>query len=227
MDPMRTRNNLRRLAVAAAWLGLALYGYAAAGLIGGAIPSNADWRQPHDGVRVFVESNGVHVSIVMPKLAAGPGWRVDWRPLVPAAHLRDPRYGGYDHVAFGWGDADFYLNTPTWRDVRLGTVLAAAAGSERTVMHVAHGPAPAIGKDVRAIVLTADQYRRLADHIRTHFAARPAHQTGYGVNDVFYAADGRYSALRTCNAWAGDALRHAGVRVGAWTPFPATILWWF
>lgn len=220
---MRTRNVLRIPAIAAVWVGLLLYCYAAAGLIGGAIPTNRDWRPAARGVRIFVESNGVHVGIVMPKLAGG----VDWRPLVPAAHLRDPRYAGYDHVGFGWGDAEFYLNTPTWWDVRPGTVLRAATGSNRTVMHVAHLPAPKPGADVRAIMLTEPQYRRLADHIRAHFAARPAHHAGYGPNDVFYAADGHYSALRTCNAWVGDALRHAGVRIGAWTPFPATVLWWF
>lgn len=220
---MRKRNVARTLAVAAAWIGLLLYGYAAAGLIGGAIPANRDWRAPGHGVRIFVESNGVHVGIVVPKVAAG----VDWRPLLRPDHLRAPRYAGYDHASFGWGDAVFYLNTPTWWDVRPGIVAAAATGSERTLVHVDHVPAPRPGTDVRAIVLTADQYRRLAAFIRASIAPGAAHRPGYGPNDAFYTARGRYSALRTCNAWVGEALRHAGVRIGAWTPFPATVLWWF
>ena len=102
--------------------------YAVAGLVGGAIPSNRDWAPPAQGIRIFVESNGVHTGIIVPKVAAG----VDWRGVARAEDLRDPRFAGYDHVAFGWGEKTFYLETPTWADVKLRTVLAAATGSTRT-----------------------------------------------------------------------------------------------
>ena len=50
---------------------------------------------------------------------------------------------------------------------------------------------------------------------------------GYFGYDAFYEGTGRYSAVRTCNSWTGAALAAAGIRVGAWTPFPVTVLWWF
>lgn len=224
---MRARNLLRHVAVAAAWVGLGLYGYAAAGLIGGAIPVNARWRaaapDAPGAVTIYLASNGVHTDLIVPKVAAG----IDWRPLLRAGHLRDPRYAGYDHAGFGWGDARFYRETPRWRDVRPGTVLAAAIGSDATLAHVVHEPRPSAADGARAIVLRPEEYRRLAAYLRGSIAARPEHAPGYGAYDVFYTGTGRYSAIRTCNAWTGDALRHAGVRVGAWTPFPATVLWWF
>lgn len=223
MGKMRTRNVLVKLAAVMAWLGLALFGYAAAGLIGGAVPSNGAWRAPAQGVRIYVESNGIHTGIVVPKAAAG----VDWRPIIKAEHLRDPRYAGFDHASFGWGEAKFYVETPTWWHLRPGTVLAAAIGSPRTLMHVDHVPAPKLGPDVRTLVLTPAQYRRLAAYIRASFVERAAYRHGYWSNDAFYTARGRYSAVQTCNAWTGDALRFAGVRMGAWTPFPATVMWWF
>lgn len=198
-------------------------GYATAGLIGGAVPANAGWRPPAEGVRVFVESNGIHVGLVVPKVAAG----VDWRGITPGADLADPRYARYDHLAIGWGERAFYLDTPTWADVRLRTVLGAARGSDATLMHVEHVPTPRTGDDVRAIVLRPAEYRRLAAYIRASFAPVRAVHAGYGANDVFYAGRGHYSAARTCNAWAGDALRQAGVRVGRWTPFPVTVTSWF
>ena len=200
------------------WTVTAVFGvvasYAAAGLIGGSIPSNRDWIAPAEGVHIFVESNGVHTGIIVPKVAAG----VDWRGVARAEDLRDPRYGAFDHVSFGWGEKAFYLETPTWADVKLRTVVASAVGSTRTLMHVDHLPRPRAGDGAREIVVTPTQYRRLAAYIRASFRDGGARYRGYAGYDAFYEANGRYSAVRTCNSWTGNALRFAGVRVGAWTP---------
>lgn len=206
-----------------ALLALLAVAYAVAGLIGGALPANPSWRQPADGVRIYVETNGIHVGIVVPKVAAD----VDWRGLAAGADLADPRYAAYDHLAIGWGERAFFLETATWADLRFRTILAAARGSDATLLHVEHVPAPRTGDDVRAILLRPDEYRRLAAFIRASVAPGRQRHPGYGRNDVFYAARGHYDAVRTCNAWAGDALRHAGVRIGRWTPFPMTVLAWF
>jgi len=211
-------------AVARAMLAIAaiVIGFGTAGLVGGAIPVNAGWREPAGGVEIFVESNGVHTGIVVPKVAAG----IDWRDLARPEHLADPRYAGYDHLSFGWGERTFYLETPTWWDVRPATVLAAAVGSDDTLLHVEHVARPVPAPDVRRVVLRPAEYRRLAAFIRAHAASgRPV--PGYGAHDAFYPSNERYSAVDDCNAWTGEALAAAGVRVGAWTPFPATVLWWF
>ena len=208
---------------AAMLLALLVGGYATAGLIGGAIPANSSWRPPAEGVRIYIESNGIHVGIVVPKVAGG----VDWRGLAPGADIADPRYADYDHLAIGWGERAFYLETATWADLKLRTIVAAARGSDSTLLHVEHVPAPRIGDDARSVLLRPEEYRRLADYIHASFAPTRQRHRGYDVNDVFYAARGHYDAIRTCNAWAGDALRHAGVRVGRWTPFPVTVLAWF
>ena len=209
---------LRRTATAVALL---MLGYVAAGLVGGSIPANAGWRPPERGVTIWVESNGIHTGLVMPELAAG----VDWRGLAPAADLADPHYGGWPYVAIGWGEKGFYLGTPTWREVRPGVVLGALTGSDATLMHVEHLPGPA--PDDRAIVLTPDQYRRLAAFVAASFRPGGRRYRGYDRNDAFRDAVGRYDARRTCNSWTGDALRHAGVRIGRWTPLPVTVTGWF
>lgn len=212
------------------WFGLAMVAallmmmaaYGTAGMIGGAVPANRGWGAPDRGVTLWVESNGIHVGLVVPKVAAG----VDWRGFAPAGDLGDPRYAGYDHLAIGWGQREFFLNTPTWADVRLRTVLAAGYGSDATLLHVEHVPAPRAGKDVRRVVLRPAEYRRLAAAIIASRGNGGAIR-GYAANDVFYPARGHYSGITTCNAWVGWVLRFAGVRMGAWTPFPETVLWWF
>jgi uncharacterized protein (TIGR02117 family) len=193
--------------------------YLAAGTIGGMIPANQAWRPAAQGITIWVEDNGVHTGLVLPKAAAG----VDWHVMFPARDLRDPRYGGYDYIAVGWGERGFYLGTPTWSDVRPGVVLAAALGSDRTLVHVEHVPRPVAGPSVRAITLTPDQYRRLADYVRRS-TGRGRAMRGYGDYDAFYPGTGRYDALHTCNDWTGRGLAHAGVRVGAWTPFSWSVM---
>ena len=52
--------------------------YGVAGLVGGAFAINRGWAPPEAGVRVWVEDNGIHTSIIVPVAAEG----VDWRDLV-------------------------------------------------------------------------------------------------------------------------------------------------
>lgn len=217
---LRVRRWTGRLATA---LVLLILGYAVAGMIGGSIPANAAWVQPANGIHIFVEDNGIHTGIVMPVAAAG----VDWRATFPASDLGDPRYAGFDHIALGWGDRAFYVETPTWSDVSPVVILRAAIGSSRTVLHVEHVPATRAGADVGEIVLTPDQYRRLAAFVRETLGSGGKVAAGYGPDDAFYDARGTYSAIVTCNEWTGRALRRAGVRVGVWTPFPVTVMGWF
>ena len=195
--------------------------YALGAVAGGAIPVNSGWRQAQSGVRIYVIDNGVHTDLVLPVSAEG----VDWRALVKPEHFGDPGSAAHTHVAFGWGDRDFYLNTPSWSKVSPVRVAKAMAGMGSTVLHVAHIPAPGVGPHMRTLVLSPDEYRRLSGFIRGTFA-EGASVHGYGGSDVFYPAKGGYSAFRTCNQWTGDGLREAGVKMGWWTPFPFQVMQW-
>jgi uncharacterized protein (TIGR02117 family) len=221
----RERDMLRRLAKWLARIALALVGivagYAIAAVVLGAIPVNGGWKQPESGVRIYVIDNGVHTDLVLPVVAEG----VDWRDRVKPEDIANPKQAGHPWLAFGWGDRDFYLNTKTWGDVSPVRVGKALSGMGRTVLHVAHLPAPGEGPHMRTIVLTPDQYRRLAAYVRGTFGEGPSVH-GYGDNDAFYEARGGYSALRTCNQWTGGALREAGVKMGWWTPLPFTVMQW-
>ncbi len=203
---------------------LALLGYGAAGMVGGAIPVNTAWRPPARGIAIIVETNGVHTGLILPKLAAG----VDWRGLAQPGDIADPRYAARTHLAIGWGERAFYLGTPRWTDIQLSTTLHAATGSDDTLVHVEHVERPTPNIDQRVIILRPQEYRRLAAFIRASLNGKhPAHRHGYDRYDAFYAGRGRYDAVRTCNAWTGAALRSAGVRVGWWTPFAVTVMGWF
>jgi len=201
--------------------------YFAAALVLGAVPANVAFYEPPEGVTIFVRSNGVHTWIVMPKVNAD----MDWRLYALPSHLRDPRWGNADHVAIGYGNRDFYLNTPTWGDLTVRRAFAAFFGGGPTLLHVEHIDRPRPDPWQRPIRISHEQYRRLAGFIQARFrldaGGRPLPMLGrgYGPNDMFYEANGGYSFILTCNEWTGRALRHAGVRMGLWTPFEQSIMW--
>jgi uncharacterized protein (TIGR02117 family) len=217
---------LRGIGRAFAVLGLVLLAYILAGIGGSLVPRNADWREPETGITIYVHDNGVHTGLVLPRSTA----IADWSDLVRPEHLTDPRYAS-DHLLFGWGDRTFYLETPTWGDLRPSAAFAALFGSETSLVHVDHIATPQVADDMRPIRVTPGQYRQIAAAVRDQFALNDAGRSqpvpGYGRADVFYDAHGRYTALMTCNEWTGSILRNAGVRVGAWTPFNFGVMRWF
>ena len=189
---------------------------------GALIPANAGWREPAAGpdtVDLFVETNGVHTGLTMPVFAAGVNWMDDF-PITDA----DPSLPA-THVVIGWGSRTFYLETPTWADLKWSTAAEAGLGLDTTLLHVAHLADPTEQVWRRPLRLTAGQYRALATSIR---AARAAGGpiAGYGRDDVFYPARGRYSVAVTCNEWVGERLRAAGVRTGVWTPLSDGVMRW-
>ena len=197
--------------------------YLAAALVGSLVPVNAGWREPDQGIKVYLVDNGTHADLILPVRAAG----LDWAPLVPRSDMADAR-PDMEWIAFGAGERRVYLDTPTWADISLRTLWAATTGGER-VMHVEYTSDPSYA--ARAIRVTPEQYRRLWAAIRAEFRldgrghpVRIDHQ-GYGPRDAFYEGIGRASALSTCNKWIAGRLRLAGVKTSLWAPFAQGLLW--
>jgi len=213
---------LRRLLLAVLAVPLA---YIALIPILGLVPVNAGWREAQSGIVIFVNTNGVHTGIGMPMHNA----LMDWRPYAPPEHLREPIAAGYLFV--GYGHRGFYLDTPSWAKVSLSTALEAGIGTGEALIHVDHVVAPGEGPEQKALTLSGEEYSRLVAYVRARFRQGADGRTipvlgrGYGAHDMFYEADGGYSALLTCNEWTGRALRFAGVRMGLWTPLEQGVMW--
>jgi len=219
----RTRSRLpRRIALALLAIP-ALYLLAA--LIGSLVPVNSDWREPDEGITIYLADNGIHADLVLPVRVAG----LDWAPLVPRSDMADAR-PDMTWIAFGAGERRVYLDTPTWADMSPRTAWAALTGGER-VIHAEYTSDPAYA--AREIRLSPEQYRRLWAAIRAEFRldarGRPVRidHPGYGPRDAFYDGIGRASALSTCNNWVAGRLRLAGVRTPVWPPFAQGLLWWY
>jgi uncharacterized protein (TIGR02117 family) len=201
--------------------------YLLAALLLGTIPANRGWEEPKDGVTLYLRTNGVHTWIVVPTVTP----EMDWRPFAPGEHLGDPRWGVASHVALGYGNRTFYLETPTWGDLSMKNAFLAAFGQGRSLVHVDYTHNPHPDEYQKPLRVTREQYRRLAQRIAATFQRGPDGRTlpvlgrGYTSSDMFYEAVGPYSAFYTCNSWTGEALRTAGVKTGLWTPLSQSVMW--
>ncbi|WP_194744681.1 DUF2459 domain-containing protein [Thermaurantiacus tibetensis] len=190
--------------------------YLLAALLGALVPQNRPLADPGPRpVTIHLDSSVVHTELVLPVAAAGH----DWRRRFPT--FADGRTAEH-FVSVSWGERDFFLATPTWADVDLRLALRALVAGHATLLHVYRLEAPS-GRPIR---LSEEAYLRLAAHIEAAIAPGPP-LPGYGKDDLFLPAHGRYSPWRTCNQWTRDALAAAGVRVGRWTPLPQGLLWRF
>jgi len=220
--PALTRRLIRALAAVLAALGIIVLAFALAGWIGSSIPRNAGWHEARSGIQILVETNGVHTALVLP--LGTP--EKDWRTEFPASDIARPGLP-YTHVSISWGEREVFLNTPTWWDLRAGTVLRIIAGGGAGLLHVAHYARPAPSATERPLLLSRAEYRRLVAAIEATLPPRPRiRHPGYGPQDVFYDAPGHYTATNTCNQWTSDLLARAGVRTGWWTPFAGGVMKW-
>jgi uncharacterized protein (TIGR02117 family) len=210
------------------FLGVALLSvltyFGAAGVLG-AIPVNRGYAPVEDGVEVCLRSNGIHADYVFPVRHDA----VDWRARHPAAHFaRMARQ--YEYIAFGWGDRAFYLETPTWADLKPGTALRAVSGLGSAAMHVEYTDRPRPGEQVACTRVSETQYQGLVSYVQTSFkpdeagALMKIDAPGYGATDAFYEAKGAYNLFLTCNEWVRRGLSESGIRAPAWSPFDGALL---
>ncbi len=220
---LRLRRWLRYAALALLTLVSLVLLYAFAGFALAWIPINTDFRPDPRGIEIAVIDNGVHTDIVLPLQNPQKNW---WDLLSPDDFPTDVT--GYRHVAFGWGNRQFYLETPTWADVRVSTVARASIGLGGSVLRAdLLYDLPPPSPRVRRFRIRPDQYARLSQAIRDTMQlteeGRPIPIPGahYIDSDAFYEATGRYHLFNTCNVWTGRVLKDAGIRVGWWTPYPS------
>jgi uncharacterized protein (TIGR02117 family) len=166
---------------------------------------------------IYVHSNGVHVDIILPTEEIPT---VFLPQLTPGANTK--------YVGFGWGDKGFYLDTPTWAELKASTALNAMFFRSPTAMHVtdyrSENPA------WTTVYVREEQLFLLLKYIRASFATDEEGAvmelpgTGYTDRDRFYEGRGNYSAIMTCNTWVNRAFRQVGIRTAVWTPIDSGIL---
>ncbi len=224
-QPLRIGKRCLRWLKRLAWLVLSCLAFYLSIALVGLIPVNNDFQPTADGIEIWLVSNAIHTDIVLPIRTEV----IDWRGRFPPGSFAvDPWRA--THVAIGWGNKDFYVNTPTWADLQFSTVVKALFSPSASCMHVSLCTAENLAQDACSVKISAAQYQRLVEFINNSFRHQADGSTtliphaAYGPNDAFFEAQGRYHCFNTCNCWTGRAMQATGIRTGWYTPLPGTVL---
>lgn len=171
-------------------------------------------------IPVYIYTNGVHTDIVMPIRTD----QMDWSEKIPFQNTLS-KITDFNYVGIGWGDKGFYLDTPTWAQLKVSTAFYAAFWLGDSAMHTTFYKTMTEGDDCKKIMLTKAQYEELIKFVDSKFDKNQDGQNiliqtdaVYSKDDAFYEAQGSYSFLYTCNTWTNNALKAAGQKAALWTP---------
>lgn len=172
-------------------------------------------------IPIYIVSNGTHTDICLP---ADSNWR---------SFLNQYDAHNVNYISFGWGDRGFYLDTPTWNDLKISTAIHAVFLPSETAMHVTYwGSAPREKHNsIILLHLSPEELSTLREFIMASFKTKNgnAHLIKNalpysGKPNEFYEAKGKYHAIKTCNEWTRQALKSANQPVPTWTPFAADLM---
>lgn len=167
--------------------------------------------------RVYLSTNGVHLDIVIPINKLTDNLKKDLKVNKQSQFL-----------SFGWGDENFYLNTPTWGDLTVKNGFGALFLKSTTLMHVTQYRQQQ--NNWVLVKVSNKQLIKLQNEILNSFLYNENNQkqvlpeAGYTKNDNFYSANGSYSCFNTCNTWANSCFKKSGLNSCIWTPFDFGLL---
>ena len=182
------------------------------------IPVNSTDNNDFKEIEIYILTNGVHTDIVVPI----KNNIKDWSSEISYLHTKK-KDSLSSYLAFGWGDKGFYLDTPTWADLKVSTALKATTGLSSSAMHVTFYKNLQEDESCKKIKISAENYKKLMQYISASFSLDKQSKIqrignhSYGVNDVFYEAKGSYNLFYTCNSWANGALKRANQKAALWT----------
>lgn len=191
-----------------------------------AITVNDKVVENNKNIPIYILSNGVHTDIVVPF----KNEIKDWSQSISYLHTK-AKDSSRNLLAFGWGDRGFYLDTPTWADLKFSTAAKAATGLSSSAMHITFYSDLKEDEFCRKILISKAQYINLIGYFEDSFMVdelNKIQQIGthsYGKYDVFYEAKGSYNLFFTCNTWANQALKSANQKAALWTVLDKGIFW--
>jgi uncharacterized protein (TIGR02117 family) len=192
-------------------------------------PANEDYEPPTSGIAIYIVSNNVHTDFVLPVYTPQKDWEKNF-PFTDFSYADS----ACKYISFGWGDKEFYLNTPTWSDFKSDIAIKALFFSSASLMHITYLKNIPIESDLsKKILITKEQYRILINYLDHSFIKDK--KGGYVLikvpfrssNENYYESGENYNFINTCNNWTNQGIKLMGIKTATWAPFDRSILYHF
>lgn len=221
-EPRRHRPRLFTIAA------LLIFGYSSSLFLGTQLPRRSQTtvkscaQQPYS---VYLIGDIQHIDFLLPV----NNGLYDWRKFLNLEQIgRDPG-GDYRYLKFGWGDRDFYMNTPSLDRIQIPRLLRTLfKPGNPTAVHVngyTEVPNEASHNTV-CIGLSRTEYLDLVAYLQRSFRHQNADriQDGFAEAAGFYEGSGTYSIAYTCNSWVADGLNEANITTPLWSGLAPPVL---
>ena len=182
------------------------------------IPVNSYDLDKNKAITIYIKTNGVHTDLILPIKNEAK----DWSKLILFKHTI-AKDSIFEYVSFGWGDKDFYLNTPQWSDLKTSTALKAGCYLGSSAMHTEFYQSLNENENCKKIEVSKEEYLLLVKSISNNFKVDKKEKfilipnQHYNNSDAFYEAKGKYCLFYTCNSWANETLKSANQKAALWT----------
>lgn len=156
-----------------------------------------------------------------------------WQKDFPDIDFENVDYS-FKYISFGWGDKEFYLNTPTWADLKWDMALKALFIPTPSLIHVIYlRNKPELSDLSKKVLITDNQYKILINYIDNSFSKddnkryiliKVPYKSTF---ENYYESNGSYNFINTCNNWTNRGLKLMGVKTAIWAPFDKCVLYHF
>ena len=180
-------------------------------------------------IQIWLMKSGIHTDFILPNLNEIKDWRKEF-PIENTVRKDTTT----SLVAVGWGDKNFYMNTPKWEDLTFKTAFSAMTGLGTSSIHATYYYEVPNDKPIIGLHLSKKQYKKLVKYIEKTLQRTKDNHSVYidpkfksilGQNDAYYEANGNYSMFSTCNSWINEGLKAADKNACLWTPFAGGIFY--
>jgi len=178
-------------------------------------PENLDCTEEKE---VFISTNGIHLDIIIPR-------KLITKRLQQELQLLE----SIEYISFGWGDKEFYLETPTWNDLKISTAFKAVFLNSESAIHLTYYfKKYGHWKKIRICKIQLELLVHYLDKSFKRVEGKrlvEIQQSGYMKYDKFYDATGNFSCIQTCNNWVNKGLKEAKIKTSIWSPFDYGVLY--
>ncbi|SKB68520.1 conserved hypothetical protein [Salegentibacter holothuriorum] len=200
--------------------------YLVIALIGSTIPVNSHSTPKNTEIEIYLYKQDMHTDILLPVNTKVISWDSIFKP---EHSLSNPQNSEF--IGFGWGDLNFYRNTPQWEDLKLNVAFKALFLRSQSALHTRFYQKIPVSENLVKISVSEDQYKKLSEYILETVNAEnkreipPVSGLHYYRDDAFYLAKTSFNLFKTCNTWTNSALKASGLKACLWTPFPQGIFY--